>query len=385
MKVLIVHNRYKKIGGEDKVVKSESRLLKTGGQSAFHFEKDNCGIVKYRASLFFESIWSSRSSNELVCIIEKFKPDIIHIHNTFPLISPSIYNSIKSYHVPVVQTLHNFRLLCANALFLRGGLPCEDCLNKIPWRSVVHACYRNSRSASFTATSVIAVHRALKTYEKYVDRFIVLSEFSKAKFVEAGFDESKLCIKPNFVDVDKTNDAQIRYGGLFVGRLSHEKGVGVLIEACHKRDGLSITLIGDGDFHSQILQCNSINHVGIKDQEDVYAEMQKHLFLVVPSICYESFGRVVVEAFANSLPVIASDLGSLSELVEDGVTGLLFNPGDSDDLAEKLTWANTHQKEMLEMGENARRLYEEKYTPDQNYEQLMNIYNEAIEHAGTRK
>ena len=306
-------------------------------------------------------------------------PHVVHVHNTFPLLSPAIYWAAANAQVPVVQTLHNFRLLCAQATFLREGEVCEDCLGKLPWRGVLRKCYRNSTVQSAALVAMLGLHRTIGTYRHKVNRYIALSQFSKHKFVEGGLPAQKISVKPNFVDTGPAGKV-LRVGGLYVGRLSPEKGLHVLVAALRALPHLTLNVIGTGP-QLPLLRGNSqIRLLGQQDSESVLRKMCESAFLVMPSIGYEQFPRTLVEAFACGLPVIASRLGPLAELVEDGQTGLLFEPGSTRDLAEKIGFAASKPSVMREMGRNARAEYEAKYTPQRNYQQLMEIYSDVTAH-----
>lgn len=377
-RVLLVHNHYQQQGGEDSVVAAELELLKSCGHEVDFYSRHNDEISGMsRIAVAGETLWSSNTKREFGRVITDFQPDVIHVHNTFPLISPSLYWAATKARVPVVQTLHNFRLLCPQGTLLRDGKVCEDCVGHLPWRGVVHGCYRESVAQSGVLATMLSVHRLAGTYRQRIGRYIALSEFCRSKFIEAGWDGRRLSVKPNFVDIAK-NTNQARGSGLYVGRLSVEKGISVLAEAASRISTISLNVIGTGPLSEQIACHSNISALGWQEPATVELHMRAAAFLMLPSICYESFPRTVVEAFACGTPVIASRLGSLAEIVADGVTGLLFNPGSAEDLAEKIAWAESHPDRMRQMGSRARMEYEAKYTAERNYGQLMNIYRAAM-------
>lgn len=392
LKVLIVHNAYQFYGGEDVVVDAERNLLIRCGVNVEFFLKDNHSIgARNSLGVALGVTYSSRSRSELCSVIESKRPDIVHVHNFFPLLSPSIYDACYDASVSVVQTLHNYRTICPGAMLMREGSICEICIQGSPYNAVWHRCYRRSTLGSLAVARMVAVHRRKSTWDTKVNRFIALTEFAKGKFIDAGFPEGKIAIKPNFsVNPDKTSRDEdfkpetdtIRRGGLFVGRLSMEKGVETLITAWDGLD-MRLSIVGVGPLESKVANAVSqrIRHLGKMDQKGVLAEMGKAAFLVMPSECYETFGMVIVEAFSCSLPVVSSNLGAMTEMVEDGVTGIHFEAGNADDLATKVRWMNDHPNECQQMGRNARKVYEKKYTPERNYEMLMDIYQQAIEDA----
>ena len=377
-RILVVHNAYQHKGGEDSVVEAEVELLRARGHQVEQYSRDNSELNgAHRFATAREALWSPRTVRETAARVNKFHPDVIHAHNTFPLISPSLYWAAARAHVPVVQTLHNFRLLCAQGQFLRNGSLCEDCLGTLPWRGVINRCYRGAAGHSTLLVAMLGLHRALRTYENKVTRYIALSEFSRAKLIQGGLPPHKISVKPNFVTASPGGGGE-RKGGLFVGRLSHEKGVALLLAALNRLPGAMIDVMGNGPEAGAVAAHPQVRHHGHKEQSAVLATMRCTAYLVLPSITYENFPRTIVEAFACGLPVIASRLGALAEIVEDGRTGLLFEPGSPEDLAQKIAWAEADPAAMRRMGENARREYELKYTAEINYQQLMRIYQEAV-------
>ena len=378
LRVLFAHNFYQQSGGEGSVVNAEIELLQRHGHEVELFSRHNDEIDQIgKIAVAVQAIWSTRTVTDLTNRIAAFKPDVVHAHNTFPLISPSLYAVAARAGVPVVQTLHNFRLLCPQAMFLREGRVCEDCLGRVPWRSVVHRCYRGSAPQTAVLASLIGVHRVIGTYRNGVSRYIALTEFSRAKFIAGGMPDEQISVKPNFVDAPRPVDGK-RDGGLFVGRLAGEKGIVVLVDALDRRPGSGIDVVGVGPEAARFRGHNGARLHGWLEQTVILERMRAAAFLVVPSICYENFPVAIVEAFACGLPVIASRLGAMAEIVRDGVTGLLFEAGNADDLAQKMAWAEANPAALRAMGSNARREYEAKYTPETNYRQLMIIYSDAI-------
>jgi glycosyltransferase involved in cell wall biosynthesis len=379
MKVLIVHNGYQHAGGEDSAVRNEAKMLRTNGVTVEIYQRTNDDIRSAsKAEVAMEAVWSTRTSREIAQKIADLRPDVVHAHNTFPLVSPSLYYAASRAGVPVVQTLHNFRLACPQAMFLRNGRICEDCVGKLPWRSVVHGCYRESRGQSAVVAAMLGFHRAMGTYDKRVNRYIALNEFCRGKFIEAGLPGDRIAVKPNFVDIPAYAHPGLRSGPLFVGRLSPEKGISVLADVARTRPGApSIRVIGDGPERG-VLAAAPLHLVGQVTPSEVHDWMRSSSYLVVPSIWYETFGLVILEAFACSTPVIASNLGAMRELVKDHETGLLCEPGNSEDLANKMRWADEHPEEMRKMGERARRVYEKSYSAAANFAQLVAIYRECI-------
>lgn len=373
-RVLVVHNAYQHRGGEDTVVESEIALLRAHGHAVETYVRSNDEVAGQSAlSLAGQTLWSRRTLRDLDALIARFRPDVIHAHNTFPLISPALYWAAARAGVPVVQTLHNFRLMCLNALFLREGRVCEDCMGQMPWRGVARACYRGSRPASAALAGMLALHRGLGTYRNKVARYVALNEFCRGKFIEGGLPAERVVVKPNFVDFGAPVSGP-RAGLLFVGRLSTEKGIATLGEAMRMLPDAGFRVAGDGPEAGLLDGVAGVTRLGSQPGEAVRDEMGRALALVVPSIWYENFPRTIVEAFASGLPVIASRIGALADIVAEGNTGLLFEPGNARDLAAKLAWALAHPDQMAAMGRNARAQYEAEFSAEVNYRRLMQIY-----------
>lgn len=382
MRILVAHNAYQQRGGEDAVVESEIALLQSHGHDVGAWLRSNDDIAAMTSlSLARDTLWSGQTQRELTERLRHFKPDVIHVHNTFPLISPSLYWAAARAGIPVVQTLHNFRLMCLNALFLREGRVCEDCMGRLPWPGVARACYRGSFAASGVLAGMLALHRGLGTYRNKVARYIALTEFSRRKFIEGGLPAGRVVVKPNFVDF-LAPDPVPREGLLFVGRLSVEKGVATLARAAALLPGTCLRVAGAGPEAGLLDGVTGVTCLGSLTAEGVRQEMNRAAALVVPSICYENFPRTIAEAFACGTPVIASRIGALAELVGDGETGLLFEPGNPGDLADKMAWALAHPERMAAMGRNARAQFDAEFSAEVNYRRLMEIYKEAIQEKG---
>jgi glycosyltransferase involved in cell wall biosynthesis len=379
MRILIAHNAYQHRGGEDTVVESEIALLRSHGHAVETYFRSNDDVSSMPSlALVRQTLWSSRTTHDLADRINDFRPDIIHVHNTLPLISPSLYWAAERARVPVVQTLHNFRLMCLNAMFLREGRVCEDCLGHLPWRGVARKCYRGSGAASAVLAGMLTLHRGLGTYRNKVARYIALNDFCRRKFIEGGLPAERIAVKPNFVNwveaLPLPEGEGERQGLLFVGRLSVEKGVSTLARAAALLPDAGLRVAGEGPEAALLDGVAGVTRLGSQPGEVVRREMNSAVALVIPSIWYENFPRTIVEAFACGLPVIASRIGALAGIVRDGETGLLFEPGNPRDLADKMTWALTHPGQMAEMGRKARVQYEAEFSAEVNYRQLMEIY-----------
>lgn len=379
MKILQVHNDYQLKGGEDRVLYNEHDLLKEHGEEPRIFMVTNDDITTFslRVRIALTAHYSKRSKKIITKQIEQFKPDIVHVHNFFPRLTPSIYDACIEANVPIVQTLHNYRLLCPGGFLLRENKICEKCVTKSPYNAVIHRCYRDSYIGSLFVAHMVSFHRRKKTWLNKVDQFITLTNFARNKFIEAGFPKEKLSVKPNF-NVNMEYKEVIRCKqALFVGRLSPEKGISLLIDGWKNID-YKLDVAGDGPLLPKKNNINNINFLGRQSREQVSKLMVKSSFLILPAISYEGFPMVIAEAFSYGLPVICSRLGGMAEIVEDDVTGLHFEAGNSDDLAEKVNYLINNPDKCKLLGENARKVYLEKYTPQKNYKMLINIYREVI-------
>jgi glycosyltransferase involved in cell wall biosynthesis len=385
MVILLAHNYYQQPGGEDQVFASEACLLESFGHRVVRFTRSNDEIEQMgRPALLAATIWNRRTYSDLRTLIRAERPEVVHFHNTLPLISPAAYAAARAEGCAVVQTLHNYRLMCPNALFLRAGRVCELCLDRrVAWPGVVHGCYRGSRGASAVVATMLAVHRTLGTYSHGVDRYIAPSEFARKKFIRGGLPAEKIVVKPNFVAPDP--GAGDGHGGyaLFVGRFSRGKGLETLLEAWSRLSRqVPLKIIGDGDLadlaREAVERWPHVQWLGHRPMSDVYQIMGEAALLVLPSECFETFGRVAIEAFAKATPVVASDHGAVAELVARERTGVLFKAGDPDDLARKVEGLLSDPSTLGGMRRQARREFEAKYTGTRNYEQLMAIYRQAM-------
>jgi glycosyltransferase involved in cell wall biosynthesis len=389
MKILLVHNSYQQIGGEDVVFENDRDLLSARGHKVCTYTRHNDEIHRYgliaKTTLPLRTLWAWDSVAKLRQIIQRERPHIAHFHNTFPLISPAAYYACRKAEIPVVQSLHNPRLICPAATFYRDGKACVECLGKTPaWPAIRHACYHHSRAQTAVISGMLTLHSFLNTWNRLVDAYIVFSDFYRRAFIHAGLPPGKIHIKPHFVPSDPGITERPKDYALFIGRLAPEKGVPTLLEAWSRLKPLSIPLKirGDGPLLPQIPQFNSGHNIQViphLNREELIALVHGARFLVWPSDgYYETFGLVAIEALACGVPVIASRSGVMAEVIHHQRTGLHFTPGDSQDLVAKVEWAWTHPIEMKAMSVAARTEYEMKYTPEHNYEVLMEIYRKAV-------
>lgn len=374
------------------VVDLEADLLRKHGHqierlSVSTSELKSAGLLKLAAA-GLRTVWSSRGYSALRLAVARFQPDIIHVHNTFPLLSPSVFWAAEKSGVPVIQTLHNFRLTCANASLLRNQQPCQKCVGHLPLPGIIHRCYKDSFLASSAVVSMNVFHRLAGTSLKKVHAYICVSEFSKGILVRAGLPAERICVKPNFTfdpaprEIGSERLPQV----VFAGKISREKGVHLLLEAWSKAElpGITLVMIGDGPDRAELQQRyasdSSIVWLGIQSRENVVATLARSRLLVLPSLLYENFPMVLVEAFSVGTPVIVPDHGPFPEFVAHGQDGLRFLPGNALSLAEALCTAHTTTKEVWSAwSTSVRRKYAERYSETQNYALLLAIYEQAIE------
>ena len=386
MKIVAVHNFYQQAGGEDQVFASETHMLENRGYSVLRWTEDNDRVAEMsKLDLAVSTVWNRRAYRDLYALVRKERPEIVHFHNTFPLLSPSCYYAARSAGAAVVQTLHNFRLICPAATLLREGRPCEDCVGAtVPWHGLQHSCYRGSRTASAGVVAMLTVHNLAGTWSKAVDAYIALTEFSKSRFVAGGLPASRIFVKPNFAEPDPGLGTGGNYF-LFAGRLSPEKGLKVLIDAWRLAPRMPpLKIIGDGPegawLQDQIGTLTNVEWLRRLPRDEVLGFMKNARALILPSIWYENFPVTIVEAYATGLPVIASDAGGLTELVRDGVTGFTFRSGEASELKDRVVQIETSAELWGSLRLAARREFENSYREHQNFLLLTDLYRKAIEH-----
>ncbi len=386
MRILQLHNRYQITGGEEGVVLAEQQLLQQFEHTVERLEVTNDDITSPidKARVAVNAIYSQSAKQQVHQRIEQFQPDVVHVHNFFPLLSPSVYDACRDRGVPVVQTLHNYRLACPNAMFFRDGQICESCLDQnSPWPGVQHGCYRGSAAQTAVVASMLALHGWRKTWQERVDAFICLTEFQRQKLVAAGLPIERMHLKPNFLFAPEPSrqPADVPFF-LIVGRLSAEKGIDIAIAAySHDPHLPPLKIVGDGPARSALAQqviaanlTDRITFLGRQDKSQVLVLMQQAIALIFPSIWYEGFPLTIVEAFGCGLPVIASNFGSMAEIVEAGHTGLPFEARNPTDLATKMAYLADRPALQQQLAHNAQQTYQDRYTPAINLTQLLAIY-----------
>jgi len=385
MRVLLVHCRYQIRGGEDECVEFERRLLEGAGVEVDLYEDDNHRVDEIgRLRAAIDTVWSARSHRAIRERLRAKPYDVVHVHNFFPLISPAVHHAAKAEGCAVVQTLHNYRLLCPNGIFFRDGRVCEDCLGRsVAWPGVVHACYRGSRPATAAIAAMLAGHRLLGTWCHKVDAFIALNDFGRRKFIEGGLPAKRIVVKPNFVTPDPGIGDGAGGFALFVGRLNPEKGVATLLDAWRRLDGkIPLKIVGDGPLTEQVAEAAAevpgIEFLGRRPLAEFYDLAGRASFFVFPSTWYEGFPRVIMECFARGTPIVASAIGPIAEVVRDGVTGVHFRPGDAQDLADKVEGLLARPDALAAMRGAARAEFEAKYTAKIALERTLAVYGRAL-------
>ena len=403
MKILLVHNFYGSSApsGENTVYAAERELLRQHGHTVIEFTRHSDEIINRG---IFGSIqgalatpWNPFSKRALQAVLEKEKPDVMHVHNTFPLLSPSIFYATKGFRTATVLTLHNYRTLCAAGIPMHDDVPCTECLDtQSVSPALKYGCYRENRLATLPLAMMIALHRRVKTWEKHVDAFVVLSDFQRDKMVKAGLPATNVHIKPPFyVNPPSPLSWEERESKvIFIGRLGTEKGIHILLDAWKHwgSQAPQVEIVGDGP--ERVSLQKSVKGNGIEDKisflgQVPFLEVQKRLrlarLLVLPSLCFEGFPMTLIEAFSLEVPVAASDIGPLPNIVKNGESGILYQPGDALSLyhAIKEIWDRSDRLSLL--GQGARREFDKKYTADANYEMLMKIYGAAAESKRSRE
>ncbi len=387
MRIVVVHNRYRSAqpSGENLVVDQETGMLRMAGHEVVPYERASDEIagssLLKRVAVPGRVVWSPEDRSRMARLLREVRPDVVHVHNTFPLISPSVLEACQAHGVPVVATLHNFRMMCANAQLFRQGAPCDLCVGRVPWPAVVHRCYRDSVVATIPVAVGIQVHHSRHTWTKNVTIFVAVSEFVRQQFLAGGFPSDRIQIKPNLVPRPRHRRQSAGRHFLFLGRLSPEKGVDLLLDAWEPALG-QLLIVGDGPSRRELearaaRHGDSVRFLGSRPHQQSMQLLTDARALVVASQGHETFSLVVVEAYAHGVPAVAPASSVFPGLIHDGRTGLLYAPGDAGDLRGKL-FQLLDAELSARMGEEACRRYESDYTPEQNLAALVAIYRQAI-------
>ena len=376
----MIHNRYRQPGGEDAAVAAHIALLEQHGHRVARYESSNTQLASMGAiRQVSATVWNRAAGRDIVDFLRREKPVVAHFHNTFPLLSPSVHTAAQRAGVPVVQTLHNYRTICPNAILFRDGHVCEACVSLgVKWPGILHACYRGSRAASTATVAMLAVRAIRSARRSDVNAYIALTPFARARFIAGGLPSERVVVQPGFLAADPGRGSHSGGYALFVGRLSPEKGVTTLLEAWRiaYRDGMTLRIVGTGPLDATMNRdVPGVEWLGARDNHQVLAMMKEAAFLVFPSECYEGFPITVLEAFATALPVLATNHGAMAELVVHDATGHLFRPNDVAGLRHSLSWAFQNPDALSVLGDAGRRDFDSKYAASHAYARLSTLYD----------
>lgn len=389
MRILIAHNYTQQRGGADEAAEQEAALLRSHGHEVAFYTRHNDEVKQFsplrKGFLFFEPIWSLKTYQEAAQKIHEFQPDILHCHSFFPLISPAIYDAAANQGVPVVQTLHEYRLLCPIGWLFRDNHVCEECMEHSYLRGIWHGCYQDSRVKTASVALMLQIHRMQQTWSKKVCALVTPTEFARQKIISGGFAHRQVWAHANFLAQDPGLSNGSRSYALYAGRLSPEKGLVPLLQAWKQLPSIPLKIIGDGPLRGWMEgyiaqhQLHQVELLGFCPLPVVLEHLKQAMALLLPSICYETFGRTIMEAYATGTPVIASRLGAMAELVVEGETGFLVEPGNAESIAQTVASAIADRDRLQQLGYQARKHYEQNFTPKIAYAQLMEIYRDVLQ------
>jgi glycosyltransferase involved in cell wall biosynthesis len=382
LKILLVHNFYQQSGGEDTVVANEKTLLEKYGHQVVTFFKTNDEIntlsVFEKLKLANETAWSKKSYAEMMIVLKREKPDVCHVHNTFPLFSPSVFQACKDSKTPVLQTLHNYRHICTNGLFLRQEKVCEDCLGSSAYGAVLKKCYRDSAIQTLAVARLIEQNKSRNTWNTLVDQFFCFSAFAKEKFIAAGINEQLLTVKPNFIPEFKfpaSPSSKDFY--VYIGRLEENKGLKLLAEIAPKLS-LPVKIIGSGVLSNELKSVKNLELLGQMSHDQTLQYLFNAKSLLFPSLCYEGMPMTILEAFSTKTPVIASDLGAMKSMIDHRTNGLLFEPNSAQDLLGKVEMLDQNFDFQQQLASRAFSNFKEKYNEKAVYDLLLNTYQRVL-------
>jgi glycosyltransferase involved in cell wall biosynthesis len=389
-RILFLHNRYIHHGGEDVVVQREATLLRRAGHDVRVVIVDNGDInVLDRVHLvgvLRDSAWSWPSYQTIHSLCKSWMPDVVHVHNYWFLLTPSIFSAIRDTGCPVVVSLHNFRALCPAGVMMRRGKPCEECVGRSPWRGIAHRCYHDSAFASALVARMSLTAKRRGVWQCGVDRYLTPSQWARNVYIRGGFPEGLVAVHSHHVvEQAKSEAPRTPSSVVFVGRVSEEKGVQVLIDAWKQlrdRRSIELILVGDGPLLAPLRLDTNLTQFGIRlrghlGRKEVSDQIARSIALVQPSLCQETFGLSILEAFNQGKPVIASEIGALPELVQDGITGILAPPGDPQELSQRLQFLIDNRAHAREMGGRAQQLCNEDFGANDAYTRVLGHYRQA--------
>jgi glycosyltransferase involved in cell wall biosynthesis len=385
--ILVIHNRYLEPGGEDSVVNAEIALLRSKGHRVLQYARHNREIAQFsnarKALLPFTTIWDYESYRELRSLIRQERPALAHCHNLFPLLSPAVYYACAAEGVPVVQTMHNYRLVCPGGNFFHHGESCNTCQGSLS-KAALHGCYHDSRLQTGIVALMLGAHRSLGTWQKMVDTYIAPSKFCRATLNQHGIAANKIIVKPHFAPKILPQTTGLGEHAIFVGRLSEEKGILQLLKAWREVARVPLMIVGSGPLElraRQLAQDSALANVSFAGQlthDETLRRIRNARFIVAPSRCYETFGISVLEAMACAVPAIVPRTGALHELVSDRRTGFHVDVDDREQFSAAIRRAWSHPLETREMGRAAHHRCLEHYSADNNYNKLTAIYDATL-------
>lgn len=387
MRVLFVHAFYQRPGGEDRVVEFEAAQMARQGHDVAWVRFHNDEMRDWStASTATRLLWNGQAYEDTTEAIERFRPDVVHVQNVFPGLSPSVYWAADRAGVPVVQKLSNYRLFCVNGVLFRDGKVCEACLGKsVAWSGIRHGCYRGSRTMSAGVALSYGLQRALGTWDKRVALYVALDEDGRQRFVQAGLDPDRIAVKPEAVEIPPEPGSGSGGYALFAGRLSAEKGIETLLDAWTQFEmPVPLLIAGDGPAADPVREAaannDRITWLGHVEPDQLERRMADATLMVVPSTWYEMFGRTAAESMAHGTPVVASRIGALQNVVREGISGRLFTPGDAADLARAVRDLVSDPRPG-DLRERTREDAIARFSPEVDYARQVALYETAIARA----
>jgi len=385
MRILLIHNTYKYKGGEDSVFENEYNLLVSHNNQVekLLFTNKNIHSLFDKIKVGINAIYNPKSAKILEEKIKLFQPEVIHVHNFFPVASPALFYVANQLNIPIVITLHNYRLICPNALLFRENKVCEKCIQKsFAIDGVLNGCYRNSKIQTFSLALMSYIHKKKATWHTKIDKYITLTNFAKQKLLSSslGVHSDQFIIKPNFVE-DFGCEYEKEDYFLFVGRLSLEKGVNLLLEAFIKSKQ-KLLIIGSGPLEKKVIEFankyTNIIYLGFQDKQFIIEKLKRAKALLFTSLWYEGMPMTILESFSTATPVIAPNIGGPNEIVHDKKNGLIYQVNNLKNLQEKIVELTQENSIYKRFCIEARKSYENYYTPERNYQQLITLYKEMI-------
>jgi glycosyltransferase involved in cell wall biosynthesis len=393
MRIAICHNYFRERGGEDQVFEDELELLTSHGHDVATFIRHNNDVSGLATTVkaAIGTPWNRGAASEIEDLVRKTKADVVHFHNWLPQISPAGFYAARRVGAAVVQTLHNYRWTCPKGTLFRDGEVCEDCVGKkVPWPAIRHSCYRDSAVGSGVVAAALGLHNALKTCQKVIDSFIAPGSFIKGKLAAIGIPEDRIFIKPNFLTGDPGPGSGSGGYMMYLGRLSPEKKIDTLLAAWQRLDGkIPLKISGTGPLRPMVEEAAakdpSIEYLGFAPDEDLDELIGNARALIFTSGAYEAQPMVILQSYTRGTPVIAGRLGSMTNLIEDGITGWHFAPGEPHDLARVAATVFDPENDLTHIRQNARDKYLKDFTAGSNYDRMIEIYEETIKRRNDRQ